>query len=158
MKKCTKCGGFKSFEEFSKSNQYKDGLKYHCKKCISDYMTKYYSENIEVAKIQRKHWYKNNRDIAILRSNKRAKDNRERHNKASCLWAKNNPDKVNARTAKRNAAKLQRIPKWLTKSDWIEIKWAYKIAKQMSKETSIPHEVDHIVPLQGKSISGLHCP
>lgn len=59
---------------------------------------------------------------------------------------------------KRIAAKLNRTPKWLTPSDWIEIKWVYKIARQLTKETGISHVVDHIIPLQGKIISGLHCP
>lgn len=73
-------------------------------------------------------------------------------------YAQANPEKANFRAGKRRAAKLQRTPKWLTASDWIEIKWAYRIASERSKETGIKHAVDHIIPLQGENISGLHVP
>ncbi len=59
---------------------------------------------------------------------------------------------------KRKFEKLKRIPKWLTKSDWIEINWAYDLVKQKTKGSRIKFTVDHIIPLRGKNISGLHCP
>lgn len=37
MKQCTKCGESKTTDEFSKSNQSKDGLAVICKKCKSEY-------------------------------------------------------------------------------------------------------------------------
>lgn len=36
------------------------------------------------------------------------------------------------------------------------IETIYLTASELSKKTGIPHEVDHIVPLQGKEVSGLH--
>lgn len=39
-----------------------------------------------------------------------------------------------------------------------EIKAIYKEAKRLTQETGIVHHVDHIVPLKGKDVRGLHVP
>lgn len=74
------------------------------------------------------------------------------------IFKKNNPHKVNADTAKRRAAKQQATPLWVTKEMFLEIRDLYKVAKLLEKKTGIVHHVDHIVPLNGKDVSGLHVP
>jgi hypothetical protein len=69
------------------------------------------------------------------------------HNKA-------NPEMHLARTRKRQAALLQRVPAWDSDAHLITAK--YQLAAMISKASGTPHHVDHIIPLQGRKVSGLH--
>ena len=60
--------------------------------------------------------------------------------------------------AKRRASMRRAAPPWLTRSHLDEIAGVYELARRLSEETGVAHEVDHIVPLQGESVSGLHVP
>lgn len=75
--------------------------------------------------------------------------------KSGAKWSRENSGKRNALTMKRKAAKLQRTPPWV---DHSEIKEIYDLAAEVSKKTGVPHEVDHIIPLHGRAVSGLHVP
>jgi len=73
-------------------------------------------------------------------------------------WARNNPEKVLEQSARKRATKLKRVPKWLTKDDkWI-MQEIYRLAQDRTKLTGIEWHVDHIIPLRGKYVSGLHVP
>jgi hypothetical protein len=63
-----------------------------------------------------------------------------------------------ANAAKRRALKLQRTPHWATKDDLWIISEAHKLAALRTKLIGIKYHVDHIIPLQGKVVSGLHVP
>jgi hypothetical protein len=69
-----------------------------------------------------------------------------------------NPGKVNADTAKRRIAKMHRTPAWLTVDDLWVIEQAYELAALRTKLFGFSWHVDHILPLQGKKVSGLHVP
>lgn len=56
---------------------------------------------------------------------------------------------------RRKAAKKQRTPPW---SDLDAMREIYAEAHRLTQETGVMHHVDHIVPLQGKTVSGLHVP
>ena len=55
------------------------------------------------------------------------------------------------------AKKLQ-TPNWLSIGHLNKIKSFYLIAKELTHFTGTTYEVDHIVPLQGEFVSGLHVP
>ena len=67
-------------------------------------------------------------------------------------WAQNNRGLVTAKTRRRQAAQLQAVPSWLTEHDFMIMESLYK------KAAANGLEGDHIIPLQGKTVCGLHTP
>jgi 5-methylcytosine-specific restriction endonuclease McrA len=68
-------------------------------------------------------------------------------------YTANNKAKVLALKAKRRADKPRATPAWV---DLNKIKAIYSCCKQLSELTGVEHHVDHVVPLQGKNVCGLH--
>jgi len=73
-------------------------------------------------------------------------------------YARSNAGKINAAVAKREAAKRKRTPCWLTEDDFWILQEAYSLAALRTKVFGFSWHVDHVVPLQGKTVSGLHTP
>lgn len=69
-----------------------------------------------------------------------------------------NRDKYNAIDAKRRAKKLDATPPWLSIADYDEIENFFAAAKAFKLYTGISYHIDHIVPLQGEKVCGLHVP
>ena len=69
-----------------------------------------------------------------------------------------NKGAINARAAARKKVVKQRTPAWLTDFDKLKIKCMYSIAAMLTRENKEPWHVDHIIPLQGKLVNGLHTP
>ncbi len=74
-------------------------------------------------------------------------------------WAANLSKEVRcAFAAKRRAMKANALPKWLTPSHHQEMRDIYAKSREISKDSGIKHEVDHIVPLLAEKACGLHVP
>ena len=129
-----------------------------CKDCKREYNKKYCEDNSEKETIRWKKWAQVNRDKKNIRSKQWAHANPTKVVESSKKWKKNNPAKANAHNAKRRAAKLQRTPTWLTKAALQRIEKKYEMATLMSGFLGVELHVDHIIPLQGDLVSGLHVP
>jgi hypothetical protein len=167
MKKyCKHCGQLKAVEDFNKCSG-SNLPRPECKKCKSLYEKQNRTLNktkIFKAKVA---WRIDNPD-KVKASNDRAKpynkqcvkENKEHVLSKNRDWYKAHPAVRAAKSAKRHAMKLQRTPKWLSKVQLFEIEGFYILAKELQwlSNPTDPLEVDHIVPLQGKNVSGLHVP
>lgn len=101
---------------------------------------------------------KNNSEERKKYMSKYANKNRTKIRKIASEWQKKNKGKVNANTALRHTAKMQRTPAWLTKHDKLHIKCLYQVAAMRTRESGQEWHVDHIIPLQGEYVCGLHVP
>ena len=133
-KTCSKCNTTKHKEIFNKGKHYKDGYRNQCKACI-----KSYSEDISE---KRSEYTKN-----YYRENKTSR--REYHKE----YHRINRYKNNVSNSRRRAAKLNATVPWANKE---LIKQFYEATQILKEITGITYEVDHIIPLQGKNVCGLH--
>jgi len=149
MKRCNKCGVLKDLTDFYGNKGNKDGLSYKCKSCFKVY----YEENKRpIAAKVREYQAKNKESIAARTREYQAK-NKESIAARTREYRLNNRGARNAIKAKRRSAKLQRTVSW---ADLEAIKNLYKEARRLTEATGILFHVDHIIPLQGNSVSGLH--
>lgn len=143
MKTCNKCGIEKDLSCFGKNKVMKDGLHSSCKECINRINREFSKNNPQAKKEYSVRWARKNK------AKKSAYDKQ---------WQQKNKAKVVAYVRHRQTAKLQRTPKWLTKEHLRQIEIEYKLAEWCTLVTGEDYQVDHIVPLRGKTVSGLHVP
>lgn len=117
-----------------------------------------YQRNIEERRREGRERYKNNKE-AFYQTHKRWRlKNKDRANEFNREWKKQNKGKVLAYIKLRKLEKIKRTPPWLSKEDIKQITLLYKEASRLTSETGVSHHVDHIIPLRGKMVSGLHVP
>ena len=186
MKTCSKCNISKPVEAFNKLKKAKDGLQGHCKQCKKEYSQawakanpekkrerdkKYRENNPEWVASYYSAYYEKNRDKQLAYSKQFQQDNKEHLqayrkayyevNKERMLayqaeYRADNKDKHAQSEAKRRASKLNATPSWLTEDDHDVIGWIYEMREERTKATGVAHHVDHIAPLQGNDVCGLH--
>ena len=147
MKTCNKCKVKKPLTAFGKHKSNKDGLQYRCKPCRVEDSTLYF-KSLPLEERKRR----------LETSQKWKQNNKQKVKDYQSVWFKNNRAKRNALQMKRHASQMLRTPKWLSKEQLKEIEDFYLMAKELEKVFQWKQHVDHIVPLLGKTVSGLHVP
>lgn len=146
-----------SLESFCIRKDKKDGRGSWCKTCVNE-KERNRPKDKEISRIRSKKWRDNNSNRSSEISASYRERNPERVKESESKWRLAHKDVRASNQAKRRAAKLQRTPKWLTKEQLTQIEEFYSLAKEIQWLSEDSLEVDHIVPLQGEEVSGLHVP
>jgi hypothetical protein len=118
----------------------------------------YREKNADALKKKKRDYYEANKErISSLQKEKYAA-NPEKAKKRSLEWKTLNKDKWNSKCMERHAIKLRACPSWLSEDDKWLIDQAYELSQLRERICGGKWHVDHIVPLRGKTVCGLHVP
>lgn len=117
-----------------------------CKTCHKASSKKSIEKNAARHKATCANWYANNKQAALATAKAYKQAHKEATNAHTAKWKKANPANALAHNSARRASKLQRTPPW---ADLAAIALVYE-------NCPAGMHVDHIVPLRGELVSGLH--
>lgn len=175
MKICVTCKTLKAYTDFYLRESSKDGYRNDCKICRTAKSKAVYFRSLEKSRETNRLAYKAKKEKfpemhkVYYASNKEriAKQNKEsyqRHKEtriaSAVRWAKENKGKANANKQAYKAAKIRACPTWVKSN--LDYMWmmqeAYTLATLRKQVVGGEWHVDHIVPLRGETVSGLHVP
>jgi len=175
MKTCSKCHVEKPATSlfFSKDVSRKDGLHLHCKQCLGAYRAAHKDRiNAKVREltqinkdryaVKQSAWRESRRVELAERTRKwNAENGQSETHKAkksaySAQWRKENRHKNVAKAVKYRSSKLQRTPAWFDADHAWVLQEAAELAIMREKMVGGKWAIDHVYPLAGKLVSGLH--
>lgn len=147
---------------FNKDKSVSDGFGRWCKACKKEYKDVWYVKNAESErKKAMQSYYENydkNKEKIAERVIKWQRENKEKYAEKSKRCYERNKHNKFAYEAFKRAARRNAVPKWIGEELKQEIQKFYIEARLKTRETGTKYEVDHIVPLKGKEVCGLHVP
>jgi hypothetical protein len=109
----------------------------------------------EAGQKSKKGYYERNRNTVIAaaqaRPDEAKNEYKKRHKDA-------NPDYYRSLVSQRRRRFRDATPKWLSPEQKMEIRLKYRLAIELSRATGVRYAVDHVIPLQGEDVCGLHVP
>jgi hypothetical protein len=109
----------------------------------------------EAGQQAKRKYYEANKENVIARAQARPDEDKRRYKKTHKV---NNPDMYKEMTSLRRRRFRDATPDWLTDAHKMEIRLKYRLAIELSRATGERYAVDHIIPLHGENVCGLHVP
>lgn len=160
MKICVACGEAKTDDQYGVRRCHSTGRNPRCKACVGAANRKAHQKYRAQRRLAQKQYYESTNRYQLRKehyeTNRKAwrERNRDREAKACAAWKKTNPEKQSAYAAARRAAETRASMPCSSEA----LHAVYQRARHLSQLTGVPHHVDHVVPLRGKRVCGLHVP
>ena len=106
-------------------------------------------------------YYERNKEAINAKKAARYRQNREKLRQQQADYYQEHKYLFAQKSMQRYASKTQQTPAWLGKAHYAEMDSAYLFCQIFNAYKADPLErfqVDHILPLRGKQVSGLHLP
>ena len=130
----------------------------HCKACVAAYNKAYRNAHAVEISMQKAQWKLANKERVAKNDKAYAQKNPDKRTLARKKWVLENPGKDTAAKALNTQKRKKRTPAWLTADNHWMLEQAYELAALRTKMFGFPWHVDHVIPLNGKNVSGLHTP
>jgi hypothetical protein len=156
-KTCKLCSQTKDIKFFYKSSTCRLGVRNVCKKCQNlqrvVYNKIYRQTHREWSRAYHRHWHQLHKEMHLKWARRWKQNNPKKVLAYQRKWTKRNPGKVRSHRTLTLARRLKRVPSWVIKNPTI-LSQIERIYQNRPKG----YHVDHIIPLCGKLVSGLHVP
>ena len=129
-----------------------------CTACLKAVQSLYRANNAQRIAGLKKEWKLKNKEHVEAKDRAYAQLHPDRRTLARRKWSVANPGKDNASKTLNSIARKKRILVWLSEDDKWMLDQAYELAALRTKMFGFAWHVDHIIPLNGRKVSGLHTP
>lgn len=138
---CTKCGEKKPLSEYPKAKTCRDGYRSYCIVCKNKQTSSYYYKDKTKHRQKANLWVQENPDkVRMIKS----------------AWKQRNPLQRKVDNAKRSAIKRSATINWDKELTDFVFEEAHHLRGMRDVMTGYKWHVDHVIPLQGKVVCGLH--
>lgn len=152
LKRCARCALDLDRSLFGRDKNRRDGLNVYCRQCANAKSARYAADNLEAVRRNKLAYDRRNKDRIQKWRSENADMLRAYWRRYGKWYRAEKPGETAAKTRRQQAARRRAVPPWF---DPEKAEAIYRQAAQL-RATGLDVHVDHIVPIHGDGVCGLH--